>query len=460
MRHWLLTPLLTFALAACSDEPGPNDGGASRDASADGGASGDDGGAVEEMPIVERPSRDTWSCRLERDRADHSPIYWSAVGHDLVATGGEALLARVESIPPNPFDPAPLSFVVSRFGADGSFGDPIAPSPGDPEQISGPALARRGSGFAVVWVEGERMRFAAFDAAGEVVIAAKDVAAGTMDYFSRPELAAGLEGGFGVVYTREAPSFERQVWVLALDADGELRGAPRRLDQVSANYFEPAPVIAVAPGGGYGVLWRNRDGDRGTIHFAGMGADGSEAQPPRLVVRADEVDVNLGGAVGFDAAKVALLGVPGGFLAAWPESHWGDWDTLSGAWSVIRVARLDEAGALRGAPALLRGREIDVDEVEPTLVPFAGGAVGVLWARGTHIYVCAGCVPDHRIDLLLIDPEELQPLSQVVSVTNGGSLGGLLRRRAAVLGSRVLTTFGLTFHVHATPGSATFECTD
>jgi hypothetical protein len=86
--------------------------------------------------------------------------------------------------------------------------------------------------------------------------------------------------------------------------------------------------------------------------------------------------------------------------------------------------------------------------------------VALFWARGSHIYLCGGCVPDHRIDLLLIDPRTLNPVSNVVSVTNGGApnAGGLLRRAVAVVGSSLLTTFNLTFHTWATAGSATFVC--
>ena len=114
---------------------------------------------------------------------------------------------------------------------------------------------------------------------------------------------------------------------------------------------------------------------------------------------------------------------------------------------------------MQGAAPALRAPTVDVDEVEPSLVPF-GDAVAVLWGRGTHIYICGGCVPDHSIDVMLIDPVTLAPRSNVVSVGNGGGnkAGGLLRREVAVLGPSLLTTFNLTFHVHATPGSANFVC--
>jgi len=107
----------------------------------------------------------------------------------------------------------------------------------------------------------------------------------------------------------------------------------------------------------------------------------------------------------------------------------------------------------------MRPFQADVDEVEPSLVPF-GDAVAVLWARGSHIYICGGCVPDHGIDLLLVDPATLTPLSNVVSLTNGGDPrgGGLLRHRAAVVGSSLLVPYLLTFHVYASLGSAAFDC--
>jgi hypothetical protein len=57
-------------------------------------------------------------------------------------------------------------------------------------------------------------------------------------------------------------------------------------------------------------------------------------------------------------------------------------------------------------------------------------AVGLMWARGSHIYVCAGCVPDHSIEFVVLDPDDLVPLSDVLKISPAE--GGLLRRSAAV----------------------------
>jgi hypothetical protein len=168
-------------------------------------------------------------------------------------------------------------------------------------------------------------------------------------------------------------------------------------------------------------------------------------------------DFVVGGVGGFEEATNALLPNGDGFLAAWTEARRAQ---SSGAGSVVRVARLDGRGNRLGEAASMRSFKADIDEVEPSLVPF-GDAVAVLWGRGSHIYICGGCVPDHSIDLVLIDPATLAPLSNVVSLTNGGDprAGGLLRHRSAIVGTSLLVPYLLTFHVYASLGSAAFECT-
>jgi hypothetical protein len=158
----------------------------------------------------------------------------------------------------------------------------------------------------------------------------------------------------------------------------------------------------------------------------------------------------VGGSSFFDTAGIALLSTGGGYLAAWPEVALGQKGS-----SVVRVVRLDGQGARLGPATAMRAPAPGFDEVEPSLLAF-GDAVAVLWGRGTHIDICGGCVPDHRIDLVLIDPLTLDPLSDVATVT--AKAGGLLSRRAAVLGADLLTTYLDTFHTSTTAGSAVFTC--
>jgi hypothetical protein len=163
----------------------------------------------------------------------------------------------------------------------------------------------------------------------------------------------------------------------------------------------------------------------------------------------------VGGAIGFESPVNVLLETRTGYLAAWVS--------VGSDQATVWLARLDPSGALVGSPAPLRAPASAIDEVEPSLVPF-GDAVAVLWARGTHIFICGGCVPDHRIDLVLIDPGDFTPVSDVVSLTNGAApgpnnrAGGLLRRQVAKVGQSLLTTVDVTFHVHHTSASAAFSC--
>ena len=252
---------------------------------------------------------------------------------------------------------------------------------------------------------------------------------------------------------------KREIWWVALDASGDRSGAPRKIATAAADGLDPAPAITTA-GSGFALAWRDREGTRGRVHFTTIDAAGAEQIADHRISATDRDGVDVGGAVGFDRATIAILETATGFLAAWPESEQGDFSTGTGGQSQVRIVRLDASGVAQGTPVAVRTAEADIDEVEPSLVRYADGAVAVLWARGTHIYVCGGCVPDHRIDLVLVDPANLARLSGVVSVGNGGgrSAGGLLRRDVAVLGDSVFTTFDLTVHTQATPGSASFSC--
>jgi hypothetical protein len=88
-------------------------------------------------------------------------------------------------------------------------------------------------------------------------------------------------------------------------------------------------------------------------------------------------------------------------------------------------------------------------------VPF-GDALALLWARGSHIYICGGCIPDHDLHAVLIDPESLTPLSNVVKV--GAEHGGLLRRQTLVQESDLLAAFEIMFHTNSYPAFAAFHC--
>jgi hypothetical protein len=68
----------------------------------------------------------------------------------VTTTGGAAFLVRSESMPPNPFDPAPVDFLASPMVVDGTLGAGVRVTDGSPDDVRSPATATRGTGFAVL----------------------------------------------------------------------------------------------------------------------------------------------------------------------------------------------------------------------------------------------------------------------------------------------------------------------
>jgi hypothetical protein len=426
-----------------------------------GGSDGGDAAASDPTPVTDRASSNTHRCQVMRGRTDHSPRQWSGRQALITTRGGTAYLARLESLSPNPMFPdlpGRGTLLVSSLGTDGSFGPPVTISSAEPDTIGGVTLAASGNGFVAVWTEGAALRMAAFDAEGKLNAPAQTIAVPGIGLESRPKIAAAPDGGFGLVYGVHTEGRAPEVHFVALDGSGRPRSGARLLGTGVSSFADPATAIA-ADNDGYAILWRGPSGTAGRIEFAKADLTGVERIAPRTISTPPPPLVMVGGGAGFDPATTSIVPVEGGYLAAWTESRWDPNSFMSSAWSIVRLARLDPSGVVQGQAVPLRAPLIDFDEVEPSLVPF-GNAVAVFWGRGSHIYICAGCVPDHRIDLILVDPRTLNPLSNLVSVTNAGTAkaGGLLRRAATTLGSSLLTTYNLTFHVHATPGSASFAC--
>jgi hypothetical protein len=452
----LLTWTVSLSLVAlsCGGNAGPGHPDAGHDADPS-----PDSGAIDETPVTDRPSRGLYTCRIARDRTDYSPRQWRGSQGLFPASAGAAFMARLESTPPQPFDASPTKLVVSTLDLDGVLGAPW-PDPGAFAAAPGHlATAPRADGVALTWLEGSALRFAAYTGNGQVAIAARDLPVGIIDDLAPITLAAGANGGFGLLYTAHPSATVRQLRLLSLDAGGQPTGTARSITDVPLTSYGMTAALTAAPDGGYALIWSDPNATPARMLFATVDATGATLSTPRPISLTDDDGTDVGGSFGFASSPSHILGLGDSYLATWGESRQGSLLDGSGAWTVVRLARLDRSGAPLGVPVLLRAPTDSVDEVEPLLARF-GNAVAVTWARGYHIYVCAGCIPNHRIDLMLIDPVDLVPISNVVTLTNGGgqNIGGLLRRQAVVLGSSVLVTYNLTFHVHATAGSATFVC--
>jgi hypothetical protein len=470
------TPLCLLGIlwAACGDDAAPaaNPDAANPDAADPDGAAPDGPGPegevlpAPETPITERPSLGIYQCAIASGRTVYSPRSWSWDPALVATAGGQAYVARHESTPGTSAAPGVTRFVVSTLGTDGALGPDLTEPAIPAEELGNLAAAPRGNGFALVWREANRLRFAAFDAAGAVAVSPRDLVSdlvSDLDGSVTPRLAAGPDGAFGMVFNRTIVPRQQAVFFMVVDGAGDVRLAPRRLDGAPTSLapLDPAPVI-VGGAQGYAMIWKGGiEGTEPGIDFARADAQGVETVASRRI-SAPLPSGTVIGATGFARTTHALVETAGGYLAAWSEGQRGTFDATvgvgSGGWMVVQLARLDPAGVPRGTPVSLRSPIEHIDEVEPSLVAF-GDFIAASWSRGTHLYACPSCVPDHRIDLMLIDPATLTPVSNVVSLTRDPVKGGgLLRREVAVLGSSLLTTFDQRFHTYAIPASATFSC--
>ena len=160
---------------------------------------------------------------------------------------------------------------------------------------------------------------------------------------------------------------------------------------------------------------------------------------------------------GLHFASIELIATDGGYLAAWSEGD-TNFETGMDAYYVVRVQRLSPELEPEGSAVLVDDKMIDIDQIEPSLVRWDEQTVALLWGRGTHIYICAGCTPDENVNLVLIDSRTLSPRSNVVELPAPAEVGGFLKRNVVRSDASLLMTLEITYHVHFEPGFAAFHC--
>jgi hypothetical protein len=145
-------------------------------------------------------------------------------------------------------------------------------------------------------------------------------------------------------------------------------------------------------------------------------------------------------------------------LAAWTEEQGsfkaGDGDVAG----TIRVGWFDQRGNPVGETHRLQVPVEDQRALEPRWLDF-GDDVALSWAKGSVTYLCAGCYPDDHVEFVILDGESLRPVSNVVSVENQVTNGGLRFPRTARFESNILLVPSVTYHTHEEGGSATLACT-
>jgi hypothetical protein len=141
-------------------------------------------------------------------------------------------------------------------------------------------------------------------------------------------------------------------------------------------------------------------------------------------------------------------------LVAWSVAEGGF--ELSNRSAAIRVGWFAANGEPKGSSFALQAQVRDEENASPSWLDF-GDDVGLFWSKGSIIYICAGCVPDHHLKFVVLDGESLTPKSALLDLPSPSAFG-LLHAKAVRREDEVLLTADVTHHVHAEGASATLAC--
>lgn len=451
---WALFLLVVGCSGGTEDGAEVRDGGADltdaqpRDAGPRDGGPRDGGPPADADPILARTATLTHDCTgALGEMAEIGEVG----GHDFVRfDSGEAFALRLAGTATPTWDPdAPKDLLIARLDADGVPGVPVAVGlPDAPRNRL--ATGALGDAILAVWQEGEALRSAVVETDGDLVSGPHTIAqTGTW-----PNAHAILSHPSGALVTwatstDPGPNGVGRIHAAIVDADGASIGAPRVVAEWSSGFAWLAPTI-VESGDGYAFAFAAADADGGAVWFGRFDADGAPVgEVVQVAATADRY-------LGFAPDRVALHPYGDGFVAAWATPKPTD-TARETTWTMVRLARLDTDGAVVDGPHDLDAPIDDIDLVEPALFAY-GDTTALTWARGEHIYACAGCVPDHDVHLVLLDPERLAPVSDVATIDGAPTGGGLLRRRHVVSGEHIATTFDVTFHVWDRYGDGVLSC--
>jgi hypothetical protein len=231
-----------------------------------------------------------------------------------------------------------------------------------------------------------------------------------------------------------------------LDEDGKLAGTPLVIAQ--------GPYLGVgdiAPVGDHFVVSYadNQYSDLGlTSRLLVLDAGGGVIGEP--------IALEDTGGTGF-AAIPSLLVRGDQVLAAWSVVNGNTSYEVQDAAITLRVARFDADGQRQGLMYDLQAPVTDQESVDPFWVEM-GDDVGLLWAEGSIIYICAGCVPDHSLKFVVLDGQDFTPRSNAIELANTLPSGGLLSPETARLDDELLVVSTVAYHTSAEGASGTIRC--
>jgi hypothetical protein len=453
MKLFPLT-LLGIALTACGDDTGLEDTGAGSGSSTGGTASAGssesvgvdttdgtdttDGEPVDPTPILEREPLTTHAC--EETRAMEQAV-GAMFGRSeaLLALGGEYFVLRSAE-----------TLTLASIALDGTIGDEIVLWTEEFTAQYATAVVVDES-IATIWTHGaSALRYAVVDDALGFVVEPKAVTGITGEYVTTAAMVPAEAGGVALIYGESDGAGQTSLRFLRLDASGDAVGTPVDIADMGQAYGVVSASAAASSDGGYAVAYAVGQYDHGEVFFVILDADGAQRFEPRRISRAgtDGWRSELG-----SAARRSMLPVGDRFWLAYTEG-WYDPDPRSMQGNaVIKLAIIDAEG--QSEHHLLQAPVDGMNNLWPSFLEL-DDRVGLMWTSGSIIWICAGCISDHDLHFVLLDPDAVVPASNVATQLH--QMNGIVAPLGAFVGADMLTASSLDFHATSIPASGALRC--
>ena len=450
--------LLGIGLTACGDDgPGLTDSdsgsgtastsatgstaGSGETESADGGST-TDGEPTDPTPILEREPMISHAC--EETRAMAQPM-GAANGRreGLVALGGEYfVLSSSEALS------------LSSIALDGTTGDEVVLEADAFTYQSATSVVVDG-GIATIWTYANGgspvLRYAVVDDTLGTVIAPKAVGGVAGAYLTAAALLPAASGELALLYAEADAGGQTRLRFVPLDASGDAAATPVDVADLGPSYGMASASAAVTPDGGYAVSYTTGDYGGSEVFFVILDADGTERFAPQRISRAagDGWFSDLG-----PARRRSVLPVGDRFWVVFTES-WIDPDPMvMNGNVVVKLAVVDADG--QSESHLLQAPVDGKNNISPMFVEL-DGRVGIVWTTGTIIWICAGCITDNDLQLVLLDPDAIVPASNVLTQIHP-QVNGIVLPIGEFVGADMLTVASLDFHALTQPASGALRC--
>lgn len=240
-----------------------------------------------------------------------------------------------------------------------------------------------------------------------------------------------------------------KTYLLILRDDGTVLHKNRELFGV--NKYGAWPHKIVEREDGFGIVWLASIADKKfEMVFLNLDKEGLDKGAPTKIYTSKQ---KLGESYAF-SDSLDLLATSKGYVVTWNEQE----EVEGHLNSKIMIAKINKRGISMGDISVLNKTKDDIDFMSPNLVEFEGN-IALFWAKGTFIYICAGCMPDHRVSMILLDVEKFEPISTVLDISvQQSSLGGLRNMQVLVENTKLSIVADAYYHVHEESVFGKIEC--